>query len=1687
MAKTFAGTDGIVNLTELGSAAKTADIKFRKVGTSTWVTGPTMNATSIGGTVTPGWFQFTPSSISGLSAGDYEYIVTTKDSATNVLVKASGSFSFTATTATVGNSKLTGSANWTSTVHFQNLPQNAASVRVRYNPTGSSPGSVTEQALDPGAGAGSFDWVTFENVVLTPATTYPLDYDVQAFDAQGQLIYDSTGKVKVGAINELVANSTANAMPASGTVRFKPLVAQGAVPNTMKLYYRSASSTGSSAAYTGPVTVSVDAATGLFTFNVSSLLPSATATGQWDYYYEVYNVGNTKLTDSRQPTSTKPARLSLGTSASSTPQNVLLGVTSANQAAHTSQTVNAFGEVIEQVDALSRKTTLRYNSMGKMLEKIDPLVDVTGVDGVTLTNQTISTKYYYDLQGRLVGTKDARNNAYNTQLLLAAGDGQTIVSKEYHADGGIKRNFYDVFGDLRFVNDELSTGDADTTHRTSYEYDRAHHVVKVTHPKRVDWSVAGFDLFTYDELGNRIKHQTSSDGTTSGANFYTDTSEYDALGRTTRTNSAADRWIKYDYFYDASIKGVNGATVGGWKLTTTNKNTSYNVLVDYTEIFGRKSRHIDLSLRDFSYTYNAAGWLMNQSRTDVAGGQNIDYAYYEDGRIKSLTDNALNTYTLYKYDSVGNKTYEGYATKSGSSWNFYQQATITYDALNRVTSIVDPQYRIYYQYDEVGNRRHLTAYKSSSSTPTQNYWYEYDNMNRFIVTMGTLVNNRVDVGTSGDGVKVTYNAVGQRKTVYVARDGHSESYDYSNDGFLVNSYKNGSLISTRTADLLGRVTNYAQTGSDNHLYFYDKDGKVDHDTIGQTTTINYMLADGTLDWSNSVTNSNSVKTYYAYQWWDDAKQMAITTQQYNPNINKDQNKWKAGTSYFEYDVNGHAKSVEDVAGNRSLRYATNAQGLIMVRDEIANGTINKTQRFFYFDGSRVGEVGNDATAANVDYAQALANQPVDRKTAYKNWQPIATADFDQNYTPISPTYPGFTAAGYTAQGGESLQVVAQSVWGDASLWYLLADANGLTSTTPLVKGQVLVIPNKVTNVHNNSTTKAVYNAAEAMGDTSPTLPDPPPPPKPKKGCGGVGMVLMVVVAVVATVFTAGVATMGLAAAMNAGFGAVMAAGSAAMMGGTLGLAGAMAAGAAGSIASQLTGMATGNVQQFSWSGVAMGAIGGGAMAGAGSIIGNVGQSASTALQATAAISKAALASVIGQEVSRAAGLQHGKFSWTAVAAAGAGAAASFAASNLMPSNLGDSVLTATGGQILRGTASGIAAGWASSMARHDKAQWAPIAANAFGSALGDAVVGSIAHGERNQAQAKQDALNAQWFTLDPAGLGPDTPTLADLYPPFNPDAEPVGTSEKDWRKQQDQLKLGELVERKSTNELIKEARDLIKVISDHGAVGRPTRGVNSSGEIDASELYRQGLGNIRETVISVSGGSSAAEQAVEQSRVSAQASYSQMQDDAVLEGSPAKYVAATFGGLATDVGYDFAHAGLGLYNLATSSQARSRAVQTVGYVATHPGMVVDAAVTGVRDLWNKPFNEQAQSVFKGGLSGLAGAGIAKMAIAPLGIMGDAANGAATAQRGLWAITKEGTEQVLQNRQFGKFYKSSSDGLWWSKDLAGHGGSEWKVFQETSKGLEWHRDADKYGDFIVGKHKGDVGRLIPWDKLNGAGF
>jgi LysM domain len=305
---------------------------------------------------------------------------------------------------------------------------------------------------------------------------------------------------------------------------------------------------------------------------------------------------------------------------------------------------------------------------------------------------------------------------------------------------------------------------------------------------------------------------------------------------------------------------------------------------------------------------------------------------------------------------------------------------------------------------------------------------------------------------------------------------------------------------------------------------------------------------------------------------------------------------------------------------------------------------------------------------------------------------------------------------YTVGAGDTLQSIARSAYGDAGLWYRIADANGLSDNSGLRVGQALTIPNRVGTVSNNASTFKPYDPSKVQGDTTPNLPSPVAGEQ-DDGCGGLGQILMVIVAVVVTVITYGAAT----AYLGASLGATITAGA--------------VAGAAGAIASQAVGNALGIVDGFDWKAVALGAIGGAVSGGLSQFSAFAGAANSTAN----VIVRAAIGNAMTQGIAVATGLQ-AKFDWKGVAIAAAGAGVGSAVSE----GLGDSVmrddagnafldkngnyerwagtgaLSALGrtGDIIRSGLSGAAAGITTASLRGGKIDIARIATDAFGNALG---------------------------------------------------------------------------------------------------------------------------------------------------------------------------------------------------------------------------------------------------------------------------------------------------------------------------------------------------------------------------------
>jgi len=247
---------------------------------------------------------------------------------------------------------------------------------------------------------------------------------------------------------------------------------------------------------------------------------------------------------------------------------------------------------------------------------------------------------------------------------------------------------------------------------------------------------------------------------------------------------------------------------------------------------------------------------------------------------------------------------------------------------------------------------------------------------------------------------------------------------------------------------------------------------------------------------------------------------------------------------------------------------------------------------------------------------------------------------------LGDTFPGGVLT-YTTRDGDTLQGIASQMYGNPSLWFVIADANGLNAGEQLKAGKTLTLPNSVKTGNITADNHRVYSESEIVGSTLPNLKTPPPPP-PKHGCGSILMIIIIVViAVVAAAFVGPLALALLNVVGAAGALATVAA---------YAVAGALIA-AAASIVQQGLFIALGYQESFSWKQVGNAAIAG-AISGAAQGIGAAAQAAAKAGQLSvesAQYAKVASAALKASSVAVKQILDGGKItSWTSLASAAIG-------------------------------------------------------------------------------------------------------------------------------------------------------------------------------------------------------------------------------------------------------------------------------------------------------------------------------------------------------------------------------------------------------------------------------------------------
>ena len=466
-------------------------------------------------------------------------------------------------------------------------------------------------------------------------------------------------------------------------------------------------------------------------------------------------------------------------------------------------------------------------------------------------------------------------------------------------------------------------------------------------------------------------------------------------------------------------------------------------------------------------------------------------------------------------------------------------------------------------------------------------YFVYDASNRMIVNKGKLQNGEI-VMTTSQGSTLRYDATGNISGADKYEGGNLVRYDYRyNTGNQLEVIrKNGLDLQAKQYDKAGNVTQ-------ENLY----------NTLGALTQRNTMLYEQGQLMGQVTTDGRGVessRTYYAYDAAGNLVRLTTQAPSYKQTHEYTYDLWESyqqkedratlevsgratvrGQSERFYDVNGQLKQVIDRnsevngANNTTEYYASSLDGIRAKKDRtgetsyltVAGKTLgdlrldaNKTQHLEVYGGfTPMGSAGTPG----VIKGYLKRNPKLDAKKQAEFFNSEQGQAMQKAEAGILPDAPQDNLGAYTLQAGDTLESIALQVYGDGSLWYLIADANGITDRharagekgSALHLGQRLNIPPAATGAHHTSTTRKVITSRDWLGNTSATLPMPPAPAQPrmKQHASLFKKIVTGVVMVVATVMTAGalglLASGGLSALGAAGLKGLMAAGSNLLAGG----------------------------------------------------------------------------------------------------------------------------------------------------------------------------------------------------------------------------------------------------------------------------------------------------------------------------------------------------------------------------------------------------------------------------------------------------------------------------------------------------------------------------------------------------------
>ncbi|GAA5178696.1 polymorphic toxin-type HINT domain-containing protein [Rugosimonospora acidiphila] len=421
-------------------------------------------------------------------------------------------------------------------------------------------------------------------------------------------------------------------------------------------------------------------------------------------------------------------------------------------------TYDARGNVTSTTTCRTRTTPSQcqtsYNTYPTVTSPFDPRNDVPiqtrDARSASATDNTYRTSYTYSSTGEVATQTNPDNgttfNTFTTGaeaaygggamppgLLLKSTDPRNAITKySYYANGdlaqsvdpsGLTTTFtYDALG--RKVSETEVSSATPSGVTTTYTYDALSRLVSTTEPPTTDVVTnvqhQGRTTNTYDADGNLTRTDVAD--LLGGDPTRTTTYDYDDHDRLVRVTDALGNETSYGYDDFGNRTSMVDANGNEYEYGYTARNMIAEIRLrdwhDDPDGAGDAGPGDELVLH--SYAYDFAGRMV--SDTD-AMGHHLEYAYYDDDLLKSITlkgmhnpDGSTRDYVVESdsYDAAGNPTQQ--VTGNGSV-----TTASTYGANGQVAStVVDPgglSRATAFTYDQDGNVTEVRTSGNPSNVP----------------------------------------------------------------------------------------------------------------------------------------------------------------------------------------------------------------------------------------------------------------------------------------------------------------------------------------------------------------------------------------------------------------------------------------------------------------------------------------------------------------------------------------------------------------------------------------------------------------------------------------------------------------------------------------------------------------------------------------------------------------------------------------------------------------------------------------------------------------------------------------------------------------------------------------------------------------------------------------------------------